>query len=293
MSLVDILLLLSLSAIWGSSFMFMRYLAPLIGPVTTADARLFIAGLFLVLLFAIMRFDFKWRERWKRYLFIGLLNSGLPFLLYSYASLSLPSSVEVVLNALAPSFGAIFGAIWLGETLSLRKIGGLLLGLLGVVILSGFGSAGFQAATLPAILACILATVCYGLSGVYLKLRAKDIEPKAIAAGSQLFAGSLIMPAILLAPPRLPVAGTTVAIVIVFALLCSALAYLIYYRLIADVGPTKALTVTFLMPVFGFVWGALFLGERISLRMLGGAALILCGTLFVATARKKTVRAAA
>ncbi len=111
MAIIDILLLVLLSAIWGSSFMFMRYLAPIIGPVATADARVLIAGLFLVALFALMRFDLKWRGRWKRYLVIGLLNSGLPFLLYSYASLTLPSSVEVVVNALAPGFGAIFGAI--------------------------------------------------------------------------------------------------------------------------------------------------------------------------------------
>jgi drug/metabolite transporter (DMT)-like permease len=282
MALVDLILLLALSAIWGSSFMFMRWLAPRIGPVATADFRVLIAGLFLVALFAIMRFDLKWKERWKRYLVIGLLNSGIPFLLYSFAALSLPSSVEVVLNALSPSFAAIFGAIWLGEKLTVRKAAGIVLGLGGVVLVSGLGTGGSPMASLLAVLACVAATACYGLAGVYLKKRAKDIEPRAIAAASQLFAGIVLLPAVLVSPPSPPVKGATVLVVIVFALLCSAVAYLIYYRLIASIGPTKALTVTFLMPMFGFIWGSVFLGEAISLRMIGGAALILCGTFMVA-----------
>lgn len=279
---VDLLLLLALSAIWGSSFMFMRYLAPRMGPVATADARLLIAGLFLVALFALTRFDLGWRKRWRRYLVIGLLNSGLPFLLYSYASLSLPSSVEVVINALSPGFGALFGAVWLGERLTARKVLGLLLGIGGVVVVSGLGRTGGAEARLIPVLACVAATVCYGLAGVYIKLKAKDIAPKAMAGASQLLAGLAILPAaIALPPPALPSLQTGL-VAIVFAILCSALAYLIYYRLMASVGPSRALTVTFLMPVFGFLWGGLFLGEAIGPPMILGAALILGGTFLVA-----------
>lgn len=278
---IDVFLLVLLSAIWGSSFMFMRYLAPLIGPVATADARVLIAGLFLVALFAILRFDLRWRERWKRYLVIGIVNSGLPFLLYSYASLTLPSSVEVVINALAPGFGALFGAVWLGERLSARKILGLLIGLAGVAVVSGIGGGGAGKASILAMLACVGATVCYGLAGVYVKLKAKDIEPKAVAAASQLMAGIAIMPALIFYPPKAAISPVTAIVVVVFAILCSAVAYLIYYRLLSTVGPSKALTVTFLMPVFGFLWGGLLLGEGISLRMLIGALVILGGTLLV------------
>lgn len=281
MACIDVFLLVLLSAIWGSSFMFMRYLAPLIGPVATADARVLIAGLFLVALFAILRFDLRWRERWKRYLVIGIVNSGLPFLLYSYASLTLPSSVEVVINALAPGFGALFGAIWLGERLSVRKVLGLLIGLAGVAVVSGIGGGGAGKASILAMLACVGATVCYGLAGVYVKLRAKDIEPKAVAAASQLMAGIAIMPALIFYPPKAAISPATAIVVVVFAILCSAVAYLIYYRLLSTVGPSKALTVTFLMPVFGFLWGGLLLGEGISLRMLIGALVILGGTLLV------------
>jgi drug/metabolite transporter (DMT)-like permease len=286
MPLIDALLLLALSAIWGASFMFMRYLAPLLGPLGTADMRILIAGAVLVACFSVAGFKLKWGERWRRYLAIGLLNSALPFALYSYAALSLPSSVEAVLNALSPCFGAIFAAIWLGESLGGRKVLGLAIGLAGVGIVSGIGRSQAGSGTLPAALACVAATACYGLAGVYIKKRAKDIEPRAMAAGSQFLGGLFLLPGLLPFPPAAILQPRVAAITLVFAILCSAIAYLIYYRLIADVGPTKALTVTFLIPVFSFLWGGLFLGERIDPVMLGGSALILGGTYLVAKAKR-------
>jgi drug/metabolite transporter (DMT)-like permease len=287
MPIVDALLLVTLSAIWGASFMFMRYLAPILGPLGTADARILIAGTVLLLAFAIAGFKLRWGERWRRYLVIGLLNSALPGILYSFAALSLPGSVEAVLNALSPCFGAVFAAIWLGESLGGRKVLGLGLGLAGVGIVSGIGRGPGGSATLVAALACVAATACYGLAGVYIKKRAKDIEPRSMAAGSQFLGGLFLLPGLAFYPPSGILQPRVALITLAFALLCSAVAYLIYYRLIADVGPTKALTVTFLIPVFGFVWGGLFLGESIDAFMLGGSALILCGTYLVAAGAKK------
>lgn len=281
MKLVDIALLTLLSAIWGASFMFMRYLAPILGPLATADLRILVAGVALVGFFAIIGLKLKWSERWRRYLVIGVLNSALPFALYSFAALSLPSSVEAVLNALSPCFGAIFAAIWLGEPLTLRKGLGMAAGLAGVGLVSGIWRSGAPGGALLAALACVAATACYGLAGVYIKKKAVDIEPKAMAAGSQLLGGLFLMPGLALMPSGALFQPRVALITLAFALLCSAIAYLIYYRLIADVGPTKALTVTFLIPVFSFLWGGLAFGERIDLVMLGGTALILGGTFLV------------
>jgi drug/metabolite transporter (DMT)-like permease len=281
MRIIDALLLLALSAIWGASFMFMRYLAPLLGPLGTADLRILIAGIVLVVFFTLAGLKLKWGERWRRYLVVGLLNSAIPGVLYSFAALSLPASVEAVLNALSPSFGAIFGAIWLGENLRPLKLLGLGLGLAGVGIVSGIGRDSGGSATFGAALACVLATACYGLAGVYIKKRAKDIEPRSLAAGSQFLGGLFLLPSLAAYPPSGILQPRVALITLVFAVLCSAIAYLIYYRLIADVGPTKALTVTFLIPVFGFIWGGMFLGESIDAFMLGGSALILCGTYLV------------
>jgi drug/metabolite transporter (DMT)-like permease len=288
MPTIDMLLLLALSAIWGSSFIFMRYLAPLIGPVATADMRMFIAGLFLVLFFLAVRFKPGWRRNARHFLVIGLLNSAVPFLLYSAAALVLPASMEAIFNSLSPMFGAVFSALWLKETLSVRKIAGLLLGIGGVVLMSSLSALPSTAATALAIAACLLAPACYGLAGVYIKKRASTVKPMAVAGGSQLFGGLALMPLLLVAPPAVTsITPSVVLLVAAFAVLCSGIAYLIYYRLIADIGPTKALTVTFLIPVFAMVWGLVFLREQITLSVGAGAATILLGTFLVAAPRRK------
>jgi drug/metabolite transporter (DMT)-like permease len=131
-------------------------------------------------------------------------------------------------------------------------------------------------------LACLLAPLCYGLAGIYIKKKAAGIAPMAIAGGSQLLGGFALLPFVLLSPPVFARIDIRVALaVLAFALLCSAVAYLLYYRLIADVGPTKALTVTFLIPVFAIVWQRLFLHQRVTMSILVGAVLILVGTALV------------
>jgi drug/metabolite transporter (DMT)-like permease len=290
MATIDILLLLALSAIWGSSFIFMRYLAPLIGPVATADMRMFIAGVFMVLLFLAIRFKPEWRKNWKHYLLIGVLNSAVPFLLYSIAALYLPASMEAIFNSMSPMFGAIFSAIWLKESLTARKVTGLLLGAGGVAVMSSLGGLDASAGTILSVAACLCAPMCYGLAGIYIKKKAGSVKPVAIAGGSQLAGGLALMPFLLVArPPAGAITVQTALLVIAFALVCSALAYLIYYRLIARVGPTRALTVTFLIPVFAMLWGFLFLGEPITWSMLAGASIILLGTFLVVAPRRRTV----
>jgi drug/metabolite transporter (DMT)-like permease len=289
MRIIDVLLLLALSAIWGSSFIFMRHLAPLIGPVATADMRMLLAGISLALVFLVTRFRSGWRKNWKHFLVIGLLNSAIPFLLFSAAALYLPASMEAIFNSMSPMFGAIFGAIWLGERLTVRKGVGLLLGVGGVVVMSSLGSPPGSLPTTLAILACLIAPMCYGLAGVYIKRKASDVKPLAIAGGSQLLGGLALMPFMFISPPAASAVTPRVALIVVaFALLCSAVAYIIYFKLIADVGPTRALTVTFLIPVFAMLWGLLFLGETVTWSMGLGAAIILAGTFLVTAPRRTT-----
>ena len=282
MNSAQAVLLLVLSAIWGGSFMFMRYLSPIVGPVLTADMRMLVAGLFLLAVFAATGFRLGWRRNWKRFIVIGMVNSGLPFLLFSFAALYVPASVESVLNALSPLFAAVFSAIWLGEPLTARKVAGLVIGASGVAAIATFGSLPASPMLLPSILACVLATACYGLGGVYIKKRAADMAPKAMAAGSQFAAGLIVLPLAVAFPPARMPGPTALAALVAFAILCSAVAYLIYYKLMSELDPTKALTVTFLVPVFGMLWGSLILGEGISLVMVGGSALVLAGTSLVA-----------
>ena len=283
MAAVDVVLLLALSAIWGSSFIFIRWLAPLIGPVATADLRMLIAGIALVLFFLAARIRPGWRKNARHFLVIGLLNSAIPFVLYSAAALVLPAAMEAIFNSMSPMFGAVFAAIWLGEKLTARKAVGLALGVVGVAAMSSLGGLRLDLGTALAVIACVLAPLCYGLAGVYIRKRASGVRPIAVAGGSQLFGGLALAPFIAAAPPSAAALDARVGIIVVaFALLCSAIAYVIYYKLIADVGPTKALTVTFLIPLFAMAWGRLLLGEAVTWSMILGAAVILAGTWLVA-----------
>ena len=275
--------LVLLASISGSSFIFTRTLAPVLGPIVTADLRMLIAGLALVAYSAIVGFNLEWRRYWKLYAIVGVINSGLPFLLYSFAALYLPAAYLAIVNSSAPLFGALFSAIWLSDRLTSPKIMGLMLGMVGVGMISYSGSTA-QISTMfgVGIAACIIAAMCYAFSGIYIKRFAKEIKPLAMASGSQLAAGVLMLPFCAVDPVSI---GTITADIIInmaaLALLCSAIAYLIYFRLIAEVGPTKTLTVTFVSPFFAMVFGVIFLGEGITLQMLAGAVTIIFATVLV------------
>lgn len=281
MRAADLTRLLALAAIWGGSFIFMRVLAPVLGPVVTADLRVLIAGLALLLYFRLIKFDPDWRRYWFQYLVIGGVNSALPFFLFSFAALHIPASLSVILNSTAPLFGAVFSAIWLGERLTGLKVVGLLIGAVGVALVVKVGAIKTDGIFLWSVGACTLAAICYGLAATYIKRHGNGAKPMGIAGASQVMAGLLLIPTIPLSPIRGTITLPVVMGVLAFSLLCSAIAYLLYYRLIEDLGPTKALTVTFLMPVFGMIWGALLLKETITLGMIGGGALILVGTSLV------------
>jgi len=281
----DIARLILLAAIWGSSFLFMRILSPALGPVVGADVRLLIAAGALSLLLSLRGEGDFYKNRMRTFTFVGMVNSGLPFIFFSAAALAIPASYSAVLNALAPLFGALF--LWRleGEPLSRRKIAGIALGVIGVALMGRLGPVPMNPATLGAIGACVVATVCYGWAGVLIRRRAKEIPSLQFAAGTQLAAGLFIMPFAfvhgIVSPPVDPASPIVIASALAIGILCSALAYMLYFRLMASVGPTRTLTVTFIIPVFGILWSALFLGESITLGMVAGAGLVVVGTVLV------------
>ncbi|HAP37099.1 MAG TPA: hypothetical protein DCQ28_14660 [Bacteroidetes bacterium] len=188
MMLFDYILLITLSAIWGGSFIFMRVLSPALGPVVTADMRLLIAGVVLTLYLRIRNQRLDLLKNLKRYIIIGLLNSGIPFLLFSFAALYLPSSISVIINSLTPLFGVLFSILWLNEKVTPKKISGIALGIVGVIIIRGSENLELTLMTTIAMAACVFATMLYGLASTYVKVHAKDIAPSAVATGSQLVA---------------------------------------------------------------------------------------------------------
>jgi len=273
--------LVALAAIWGASFIFFRVLVPVLGPVATATARVLIAGVTLLLYCRATGFDTQWRRYWREYLVLGIVNSAFPFVLYAFAALHIPASYSAILNSVAPLFGALLALVFLGEPLTPGKLAGLVAGVSGVALVSNAGPVAAENWFHVAVAACLVAALCYAAAGIYVKRRAAGAKPLAIAAWSQFFAGIVLLPFVPLSPPTGELTAPVIANVLALALLCSAVAYLLYYRLIADVGPSSALTVTFLIPPFGMLWGALFLGEAITPPMLAGCALILGGTAAV------------
>lgn len=280
--------LVLLAAIWGGSFLLMRVLVPALGPLATADLRILIGGAALVGLAALRGRAIGWRQRWRLYLVIGLVNSGTPFLLYSWAAQHLPASYSAVLNSTAPLSGMVFAYLVLGQAPGSGQVLGGFLGLAGVAVLTRLGPVAAGPEQLLAVLACMAAAACYALAGVGIKRWARDIPPDILAGTSQLAAGLAMLPGVLALPPPGPLTGPVLAGVLTLALVCSALAYRLYFGLIQSCGPTQALTVTFLIPPFGLVWGHLVLGEALSPGMLLGCALVVLGTGLVVRATSVT-----
>ncbi len=275
----DAIRLVVLATIWGGSFIFMRVLAPALGPVPTAALRVILGGLLLLAWFRVRRFDPKWRAHGRHYLVIGAVNSAIPFSLFAFAALHVPAGYSAILNSTSPLFGAIFAALWLGEPLTSRKVAGLTLGILGVGLVAWRGAGAITPLIAWSMAACLCAAMCYGLSGIYVRKFARGVPSLGVAGCSQLCAGALLAPGLAFVPETFVATRAVVISLLGLGLLCSGVAYVIYYRLMSDIGPTRTLTVTFLVPIFGVLWGAVFLGERITPTMLAGGAIILAGTL--------------
>ena len=271
--------LVLLAALWGAAFLFMRIVAPVLGPVIAADSRIFIATAALGIYFWIVHFDPQWRRWWHEYAIVGSMNTALPFVLFAYAAVSIPAGLSAVLNATAPMWGALLAAALLGERLTLVRSMGLLLGVVGVALVTR----PEPGANFPplAIAAALGGALCYAIAGIYLKHRAHGAPARGMAIGTQLAAGIMLAPFVFVSPPLAPVTPLVAGCTIAMGVLCGAVAYVLYFRLIVDVGPIRSLTVTYLIPLFGVLFGAVFLGEILTLWTLAGAALVILGTVLV------------
>jgi drug/metabolite transporter (DMT)-like permease len=277
----DVARLVALAAIWGASFIFIRVAVVPLGPIATSELRVALAAVALLAWLRFAGVGLAWRAHWRFYLAVGLVNSALPFALWAFSALYLPASYLVVLNATSPLFGAVVSAVWLRERIAARAALGLAAGVVGVAMLVGLGPVRATPAVLWAIAAGALAALSYALAAAYMKRRPAGVDAAAVATGSQIGAALLLAPLLLPLPPvALPTPAEWIAVVLL-GVLCTGIAYLLYFRLIADVGPTRALTVTFLIPLFGMLWGALFLGEAITPVMAAGCALVLAGTALI------------
>lgn len=274
----DLAELLLLAAIWGGSFLLMRIAAPDFGPFALIELRVGLAALVLIPILGIQGGLPLLFGRWMALSAVGLTASALPFVLYAWATLSVTAGFASIVNATTPMFTALVAWAWLRDKLTPASMVGLLVGILGVVILV-WGTVSFKPGGSGwAVAACLGATLSYGVAGSLTKRYLTGVPPMVTATGSQLYAAILLLPlAIAYWPQHSPPVSVWAAAALL-AVACSGLAYVLFFRLMARVGPTRAVTVTFLIPVFGMLWGALFLDEQITLRMIAGCAVILLGT---------------
>ncbi|NJL79361.1 MAG: DMT family transporter [Richelia sp. SM2_1_7] len=277
MKILDVLELLLLAAVWGASFLFMRIASPVLGPVWLIELRVLLAGLILLLFVIKLGLITEIRRKLVPLLMVGCINSAIPFVLFAYASLSLPAGFTSILNATTPLFGTMLSFIWLKEKLTISRIVGFVLGFAGVVVLVGWKTVSVTQSFNLAVTAGLSAAFLYAIAAPYTKKYLSDVSPFVIAAGSQLSAALIIL---FFTPFTIPSSVPTLQIifaVIALSLFCTALAYILYFRLIQNIGVTKSLTVTYLIPIFAMLWGMLFLKEPITTSMIIGCFFILSG----------------
>lgn len=276
----QMLQLIFLSAVWGASFMFMRIAVPQIGPTWLLVIRLLSASVVLFLVSQWLRKPLHAGKHWRHYLFLGVFNTAVPFFAFAYAAQMLQASTLSILNSTAPLWGLVIGFVWRGKPVTARAILGLLLGMAGVACLVGLGGLDVESGALLAVGVTVGAAVCYGIASSYAEY-AEKVESYANAHGSLWAATLLVIPLIPFSPiPSVWPTGAVVA-TLTLGVLCTGAAYLLYFHLIETAGAPSALTVGYLIPLWGVFWGWLFLDEAIGLNTLLGAALVLTGTMLV------------
>lgn len=278
--------LLLLGAIWGASFLFTRIGIADWGTAWLVLLRVLFGFAFLLVAALALRRALTLRAHWRHWLFLGAMNTAVPFLLFAVAAHDLSASLLSIINSTAPMWGVTFGALLSRSLPARREIAGLAVGAGGVALLVWRDPSALQASSLLPVLAAVLAPVCYGLSSHYARRFTSALPPLSVAIGS-LWASVLCVLPLLLVSPQ-PAAGSLAAVgvgdwwaAIALGVLCTGVAYLIFFRLIQAIGAPSTLTVTFLIPLFGILWGALFLGEPVSAATFVGAACVLLGTAWV------------
>lgn len=270
--------LLLLASIWGASFLFMRIGAPSLGPVWLIESRVGFAALFLCIVALLMKKKLHLRQHWKHYTFLGVMSSALPFLCYGYAAQYLTASMMSIINALTPVFGAAIGALYFRKPLTRNTAIGLSLGVLGVSVIVGFDADLLKNQAWFAVFVVLGAPLCYGIAATYTQV-ASPVAPFNNAQGSMLMATFALLPiALFFTPNTTPNVVESIS-VIALGVVCTGVAYLIFFKLLEDIGSSSLLTVTFLIPIFGVFWGVVFLDEKVGIHTFVGGVFVILGTM--------------
>lgn len=281
----ELLALFALGALWGASFLFIRVAVPELGPFVLAAVRVGVAAVVLVLYAVAFSRLPKLRRLWKGLLVLGALQAALPFVLIPAAELHLTASLAAILNSTTTMFTAVVAAIWLGDPLTARKGVGVVVGVLGVALLVGWDPIPLSGIVLLSVGAVLAASLSYAVAAVYTKRTFAGVPPLTLAVGQQMAASALLLPPAAVTLPGERPSGAAVASVLALAVLSTSVAYLLYYYLIENAGPTSTVSVTLIVPVFGLLFGALLLNEPVGIGTLAGLAVVLASVALVTGAR--------
>jgi drug/metabolite transporter (DMT)-like permease len=260
----------------------MRVAVPVFGTAAVSEGRALFATLFLVpWVLWVARERIAPRERWRDHLAVALTNNVLPFFCFAWAATVLPASYLAILNGMVPLWAAIIAVPALGEPLTARRVAGFALGIAGIALIVNLGPLELTWQVVAAVLVGIVGAAFWGWAGVVIKQRSVHVSPMGLAAGSIGFSALIMAPLGATAPA--PSAWTMEATLCLIALgtISSGLAYLPFFTLVRDIGPSRTLTVGLAVPVLGVLWGFLFLNETITPGMLAGAALVVTALALV------------
>lgn len=274
--------LVALAAIWGASFLFIRMAVASFGPFVLMELRVLLGGAALWALAALFRRRADWLPRWKQYIVLGAVNAALPFTLIAAAELVLPASLAAILNALTPAFTALVAARWLGHRIDARLGLGLAVAFAGVAVSVGWSPLELGLWPMLAAGAVALASLFYAFGSNYSARTFPGASPLTMSVGQNMAAAIVLLPFALASVPKTPPTSVAVGAALGLALICTAAAYQLYFWLLNNVGPTRTTSVTYLVPLFGMLWGRLILNEPLTAGMFGGLVLVFIGIMLMA-----------
>ena len=271
------ILITILGAVWGSAFMFIKIATPELGPIALVNIRLAVAGLIFIPFLLQQKYLKHFRSNLKNILVLSVINTALPFSLFAYASLESSSNMLSILNGTTAIMAVVISTIWLKIRLNFFQIMGVFIGLFGIVVLANPDNVYIS---MKATIFCLSAAFCYALSANYIQKFAYKTNTIVLIGWSLVMASVLLLPITFFnLPSQLP-SKNVIFSILWLGVISTGVAFLGYVRLIEKVGAVKTATVAYFIPVFGVIWGYVFLGEPITLQILIGMILILIGIVF-------------
>jgi drug/metabolite transporter (DMT)-like permease len=273
--------LVGLSALWGASFPLIRISVPALTPLGLAGLRCLLAAMVLAVLMRLLRHAWPERSAWPGLAAISLLTVVPPFVLFSYASLTLPAGYAAVLNSTSPLFGVLVAAALREERLTLTKLAACLMGFVGVALLVQLGPVEVTTAVVLAALACMVASAAYGVGAIFMKRATLKHQPLPASAAIHVAASAMLAVPLAASTPVMQPTWGAVAAVLVLGCITSGLMYWVSMRLMREITATASTSAAFMIPLFGVTWGALFLGEPVTPGMVPGCLLILAASAMI------------